>query len=124
MKKNLLDNNAISLFDKVVRRQPERDAILAQSLLEGYQKLSYKELQERTILIKNWLLSKNIKKGDKILLLLPLSTELYITVIALFRIGAIGILYEPKDIFWQLTNTSKAVNPDYVLTTRQLNLSA
>ncbi len=95
--------------------------MLAPSLILNLEKLTYKELQSKSLKIRNWLISKNVKRGDKVLLLIPLSTELYATIIALLRIGAIGVLYEPKDIFWQLNNTTKQVKPDFLITSKKTN---
>lgn len=58
-------------------------------LIQKDEKISYKELYNRVANFKSFLESKSIQKGDKVLLLVPMSIELYVSLIAIWSIGAI-----------------------------------
>lgn len=57
-------------------------------LIQANQKMNYKELYERVCGFKKVLLKDGIKKGSKVLVLVPMSIDLYITLISLWAIGA------------------------------------
>ena len=75
---------------------------LAEKLIENYERyseriiliqddrqLSYGDLYLRTIMFKNYLKQKGISKGSKVLLLQEMSIELYVSLLALWAIGAV-----------------------------------
>ena len=75
---------------------------LANKLIQNYEKnpqkicliqkniqISYEDLYYKVSNFKKYLESKNIKKGDKVLVLVPMSIELYVVLIALWSLGAI-----------------------------------
>ena len=58
-------------------------------LVQGDEGLTYSDLYLRVILFKNYLKKQGIKKGDKVLILQPMSCELYVSLIAVWSLGAI-----------------------------------
>lgn len=75
---------------------------LAEKLIENYEKMpdkicliqkdkkiTYKDLYNMVSNFKKYLENKGIKKGQKILVLVPMSIELYVTLLAVWSIGAI-----------------------------------
>ena len=58
-------------------------------LMQKDEKITYKDLYNRVANFKTFLESKSIKKGDKVLVLVPMSIELYVSLIAIWSIGAI-----------------------------------
>lgn len=58
-------------------------------LVQGNNHTTYKDLYDKVKEFKKYLLSKGIKKGSKVLVLVPMSTNLYVTLISLWTIGAV-----------------------------------
>ncbi len=59
-------------------------------LCQGNKKITYKRLYEMVESFKNYLVEQGIKKGDKVLVLVPMSIELYVTLLAIWSIGAVA----------------------------------
>lgn len=57
-------------------------------LIEKKEKITYKELYSKVAKFKKYLEKKEIKKGDKVLVLVPMSIDLYVTLISVWAIGA------------------------------------
>ncbi|MBR3613947.1 MAG: acyl--CoA ligase [Clostridia bacterium] len=57
-------------------------------LIEKNQKYTYKELYNIVANFKNYLLNLGIRKGDKVLVLVPMSVNLYATLLSIWAIGA------------------------------------
>lgn len=57
-------------------------------LIQAEEKINYKELYERVCGFKKVLLNDGITKGSKVLVLVPMSIDLYVTLISLWTIGA------------------------------------
>ena len=58
-------------------------------LIEGEWKLNYKELYEKVTAFRQVILDNGITRGSKVLVLVPMSIELYVTLISLWTVGAI-----------------------------------
>lgn len=63
-------------------------------LIQNREKLSYKDLYNRVLNYKEYFENTGIKKGQKILVLIPMSVELYSSLLALWTIGAIPCFME------------------------------
>lgn len=59
------------------------------AIIQDNNKITYRGLYNKIASFKDYLEKKGIKKGDKILVLVPMSIELYITLFSLWSIGAI-----------------------------------
>ena len=58
--------------------------------------MSFQELELATCSVAKQLASDGIRRGDGVLVLHPMSIELYVFLIALFRIGCVGIFLDPS----------------------------
>jgi len=58
--------------------------------------MTFQELDSATVEVAEQLASSGIYRGDGVLILHPMSIELYVFLIALFRIGAVGIFLDPS----------------------------
>ena len=58
-------------------------------LIQDDRKLTYSDLYLRVVLFKNYLKEKGIKPNSKILILQPMSIELYVILLSSWAIGAI-----------------------------------
>ena len=57
-------------------------------LIENTNKITFKELYNRVANFSNFLKSKGIKQGSNVLVLVPMSIDLYITLLSIWAIGA------------------------------------
>ena len=58
-------------------------------LVEKNTQVTYAELYNLVANFKDHLKSKGIKKGDKVLVLVPMSIHLYVTLLSIWSLGAI-----------------------------------
>lgn len=71
------------LFEEQVKKHPNKKAVI----LEG-KYLTYKELNERANILANFLIDKDVKKGDIVALLLDKSIEYIVGALASLKCGA------------------------------------
>jgi len=101
---NVKENNVISFLDKRAQKCPERTALKWVSrdnlkTWDGKGKLShssitYKELVQKISIVAYGLKQIGINKGDRIIIFVPLSLELYLSMFAVQRIGAIAVFLD------------------------------
>ena len=78
------DKNIAQLFEEQVEKAPDNIAVVFKN-----QKLSYKELNQKSNSLAHSLLKKGIKKGDIIPVIINRSVDLIISIIGIIKIGAI-----------------------------------
>lgn len=78
-------------LDRHVFTQPDKTAILWEPNEPGESevRISYKELHEQVCIFSNVLLKHGIKKGDRVILYMPMVPELAVAVLACARVGAV-----------------------------------
>lgn len=84
-------NITVNCIDRHLHIRGEKTAILFEpnDPKEEAQHISYRELHERVCKMANVLKEKGIKKGDRVVIYLPMIPELAISVLACARIGAV-----------------------------------
>jgi olefin beta-lactone synthetase len=85
--------NLMTLFDNQVQWHGEAPAISMSSTQTTW---SYQTLNERVKSVANHFFEKGIRQGDGVLILTPMSLELYVTLLALFRLGAVAVFIDPQ----------------------------
>lgn len=85
--------NLMNLFDKNVKDFPDAPAISVSAKKETW---SYLELSQKVNKVAYSLKQEGIGKGDGVLILVPMSFELYTTLLALFKIGAVAVFIDPQ----------------------------
>jgi acetyl-CoA synthetase len=78
-------------LDRHLAYIPEQTAILFEpnDPNQKSEKISYRELHRRVCVFANVLKSKNIRKGDRVCIYMPMVPELTVAVLACARIGAV-----------------------------------
>ena len=76
-------HNIVSIFEEAVSKNPDKIA-----LIEGRRRLSYTALNAKVRNASIRYQALGIEKGTKVLVLIPISIDLYINILALFKIGA------------------------------------
>lgn len=77
----------MNLANKLVEKYNETPDKIC--IIQNNRKITFKDLYNKASNFKRYLEQKGIKKGQKILILIPMSIELYSTLFALWSIGAI-----------------------------------
>jgi acyl-CoA synthetase (AMP-forming)/AMP-acid ligase II len=81
--------NIVDLFYASAKKHPDKTAIIYKG-----QKISFGEFQQQVTATSAYFLKKGIKKGDRVMLFVPMSFDLYRIVLALFRIGATAVFLD------------------------------
>ncbi|MBS3915058.1 MAG: AMP-binding protein [Bacteroidetes bacterium] len=81
--------NIYSVFEKSAVLYGNRIA-----LIHGKNKITYSEMESRIRAAERSLRNCGIQKGDRILVFVPMGIELYIAVLAIFRMGAVVVLVD------------------------------
>jgi acetyl-CoA synthetase len=82
-------NVSYNCLDKHLATQPEKTAIIFEADDGKVSKVSYRELHGRVSQFANGLKSRGIKKGDRVVIYMPMSIEAIVAMQSCARIGAI-----------------------------------
>ncbi|MFM9986502.1 MAG: AMP-binding protein [Flavobacteriales bacterium] len=81
--------NIVSLFHESAARFPERMAIADKN-----GQISFAQLQKRIINCAEHFQKKGLKPGDRVLVFVPMSIDLYVQVLALYHIGCTAVFLD------------------------------
>jgi olefin beta-lactone synthetase len=81
--------NIVDLFTEASQRTPDRMAII-----DGDKQISFGELDRQITATAAYFQAKGIQKGDRVLVFVPMSINLYRIVLALFRMGATAVFLD------------------------------
>jgi olefin beta-lactone synthetase len=98
--------NVCEILSLRAKQWPIRTAIV-----DRRKRLSYQELETRSAHVAGALLRQGAAAGDAALVMVPLSAEFYITVIALLRIGAVPVLVDPGQGRSHLEHCCRLIRP-------------
>ncbi|MBI4868705.1 MAG: AMP-binding protein [Candidatus Wallbacteria bacterium] len=73
--------------------------------------VSYRQLFEEVDRLADALLQVGIGPGDRVLLMVPMSVELYTAILAVLRIGAVVLFIDPADGIHHLDRTAASMAP-------------
>ncbi len=82
-------NASYNCLDRHLQTQPEKTAIIFEADDGQLTKINYRDLYTRVCEMANGLKSRGIKKGDRVLIYMPMSIEAVVAMQACARIGAI-----------------------------------
>ena len=82
-------NASYNCLDRHLNTQPEKIAIIFEADDGKLTKINYRELHKRVCMMANGLKGRGIKKGDRVLIYMPMSIEAVVAMQACARIGAI-----------------------------------
>src|SRR3954452_17723968 len=83
-------NWALDYFDAIARGN-DRPALWVVAEDGGEQKVTYADLSARSNQLANWLRAQGVRRGDRILLMLPNVPPLWQTMLAAMKLGAVVI---------------------------------
>ncbi|PDP85231.1 AMP-dependent synthetase [Glycomyces fuscus] len=82
-------NWALDHFDEVAERRPDRTALWIVEEDGGQARYTYRQMSERSGQVANWLNNQGVHPGDRILLMLGSQVELWETLLAATKLGAV-----------------------------------
>ncbi|MEM1444113.1 MAG: amino acid adenylation domain-containing protein, partial [Verrucomicrobiota bacterium] len=85
------DRTIVSLFDEIVSQQPE-----AIALKWDGGKMTYRELQDQSSRVAQYLKARNVSKGDRIGLFLDRSPERLSAILGIVKLGAAYVPIDPE----------------------------
>ncbi len=106
-------NFALEWFDVVAREQPDRAAVTIIDADLGARSWTYGELSRRSDQVAVWLSERGLRRGDRVVVMLGNQIELWETMLALTKLGAVAIptttLLSADDLAYR--NLSRRVRP-------------
>jgi acetyl-CoA synthetase len=82
-------NASYNCLDRHLETQPDKTAIIFEADDGQITRITYKEVHRRVCMLANGLKSRGIRKGDRIIIYMPMSIEVVVAMQACARIGAI-----------------------------------
>jgi len=82
-------NVSYNCLDRHLKTQPDKIALIFEADDGKVTRITYKELHRRVCMMANGLKSLGIKKGDRVIVYMPMSIEVVVAMQACARIGAI-----------------------------------
>jgi acetyl-CoA synthetase len=82
-------NASYNCLDRHLQTQPDKVAIIFEADDGQVTRITYRDLHRRVCMMANGLKSLNIKKGDRVIIYMPMSIEVVVAMQSCARIGAI-----------------------------------
>jgi acyl-CoA synthetase (AMP-forming)/AMP-acid ligase II len=87
--------NVVELLAAAARRHPERLALLASDSRGGQQGITYGDLWQRVRLVAAGLRRAGLAPGERAIVMIPMSIDLYVALLALLQLGAVAVFVDP-----------------------------
>ena len=90
--------NIVAFFQHWVERAPDRPALVFPRRTRGglaYDVLTFRQLDEEGRRIASGLRRLGVGPGDRVMVLVPISRQLYALLVALARLGAVAVFLDP-----------------------------
>jgi acyl-CoA synthetase (AMP-forming)/AMP-acid ligase II len=105
--------NALSAFQAHARKRPQQPALL-QGVGPGRSVLSFGALEQRSAQLAQGLLAQGLKRGDRVLVAVPMSQDLYTILLACFRCGLSAVFVDAWADLARLDAALAAASPQAV----------
>lgn len=81
------------LLSERAREQPGAPALVD---AKSGRTLAYAELEREVTAASGWLRRHGLARGDAVLVFVPMSLDLYVALLAMFRLGVVGLFLDPS----------------------------
>src|SRR4051812_34539306 len=88
--------NIAAILQEQAELRPGEVAILESPGAVSPEKLTYQMLAEQSAQVAGLLSALGVKPGDHVLIFVGMSSELYILLSAIFRLGAVAMFLDPS----------------------------
>ncbi len=92
------NSNLVSMLADFVKKTPDKPVLFYKELVKGKltdRILTYRDLDNKSSLFARHFSGLGLKAGDNVVVMVPVSSELYITLLGLFKIGCAAVIIEP-----------------------------
>lgn len=103
--------NIVSKFIENAKRYPHKAAIIYHDEKKGHTVVTYEELLRDVKGAASVFHAKGIGKGDRVVVFVPMSYELYRTVLALFYLGAVAVFIDAWGTLERLNHAFRIASP-------------
>src|SRR5436309_1978972 len=86
----MIDHNVLSVLHEVARRAPDRPALVMESGA-----ITFGALRERISRAAAGFRRLGLSAGDRAIVMIPMSIDLYVAMLALLEIGAVAVFVDP-----------------------------
>lgn len=114
-----IKNNVISFLEQHVILSANKN-IFCWTNNGKKQKISYKDFYDQTKSIASGYNKLKIKKGDLVILLIPMTTDLYLAMFALQTIGAVPVFIESWSDLQHIMQCIKKTNPKAIISQNKI----
>jgi acyl-CoA synthetase (AMP-forming)/AMP-acid ligase II len=87
-------SNVVKYLKSSAERNPSRTAIAFRKN-GGPEKISYSDLWSRVDRFSTALLERGLKPGDRVIVMIPMSVELYVAMLGIIKMGAVAVFADP-----------------------------
>jgi acyl-CoA synthetase (AMP-forming)/AMP-acid ligase II len=105
-----IDANLAGKLDEIARLHPDQPALFEGSRRSG-RNVNYRVLAKMVSRRAGVLKEHGVKKGDRVLVLEPVSIELFTSILAVFRLGATVLILDPSAGIEKLTHAVEVAKP-------------
>ncbi len=102
--------NVAQLFAAQAERVPDKCALVFEE--QGVSdKINFHELWKQAASVGAGLENEGLKRGDRVIVMVPMSIDLYVTLLAVIKIGAIAVFVDPWIPVRQIARFADFANP-------------
>lgn len=92
------------------------------AIIDGEYSITYEELLSATMNLSRKLSNEGIKKGDKVVVLIPMSAKLYITLSAIWTLGGEPVFFDVFAGKKYIENCCNIIKPDAIIVNNKSNI--
>lgn len=87
--------NVLSVLREVAERVPDRPALIAPAPDKGERRITFAELRDRIDRAAAGLRRLGLQPGERVIVMIPMSIDLYVALLAVLQIGAVAVFVDP-----------------------------
>jgi len=107
----------ITKIQQNIKNHPDKKALIFPE-----ESITFKRLDEQSGYLAHYLQQKGIQKGDRIVVMIPISPTLFYTIFALIKIGATVVFIDHHMSIKNIENSCKISDPKAFIGNRKANL--
>lgn len=92
---DLISMNVLAVLREVAARTPDRPALIAPAPDGGVKRCTFSELRGRIDRAAAGLRRLGLGPGERVIVMIPMSIELYVALLAVLQIGAVAVFVDP-----------------------------
>jgi acyl-CoA synthetase (AMP-forming)/AMP-acid ligase II/4-hydroxybenzoate polyprenyltransferase len=104
------EHNVATLLANVAQTMPDKTAIVLPKRL-GVPPITFGQLWEQSSRLAMALQQRGLKLGDRVIVMVPMSIDLYVVMLALIRSGAVAVFVDPWMPLRRIAQFSKFAQP-------------